>query len=71
MKYAIVRNNVYQMTVSGVLALGSSSPDPTDPDPEDSYYPGPNPDDEQEVYLKMELQVRHWVVRDQGDIKLK
>lgn len=71
MKYAIVRNNVYQMTVSGVLALGSSSPDPTDPDPEDEYYPGPNPDDEQEVYLKMELQVRHWVVRDQGDIKLK
>jgi hypothetical protein len=71
MKYAIVRNNVYQMIVSGVVALGSSSPDPTDPDPEDSYYPGPNPDDDNEVYLKMELKVRHWVVRDQGDIKLK
>jgi hypothetical protein len=66
MKYAVVRNNVYQMSVKGVYGLGSGSVDPTDPDPDDKYYPGPNPDDQQQVYLKMELQVRHWVVRNQG-----
>jgi hypothetical protein len=71
MKFAVVRNNVYQMKVAGVLGLGSSSPDPTDPDPEDTYYPGSNPDEDQEVYLQMELQVRNWVLRDQGTILLK
>jgi hypothetical protein len=71
MKFAVVRNNVYQMKIAGVEALGSASPDPTDPDPTDTYYPGPNPDEDIAIYLKMELQVRHWVLRDQGDIKLK
>jgi hypothetical protein len=67
MKYAVVRNNVYQMKIKGVAALGSSSWDPTDPDPLDGYYPGPNPDEEREIYLKMELDILKWVVRTQGE----
>lgn len=71
MKFAIVRNNVYRMTVSGVSGLGSGSVDPTDPDPTDTYYPGPNPDEDREIYLNVKLDILNWVLRDQGDIVLK
>jgi hypothetical protein len=71
MKFAVVRNNIYQMQISGVSALGAGSVDPTDPDPTDTFYPGPNPDEDKEIYLKMELQILNWVLRDEGTITLK
>jgi hypothetical protein len=66
MKFGVVRNNIYHMEIAGVNALGSPSVDPTDPDPTDYYLEGPNPDEDEEVYITMQLQVRHWVVRNQG-----
>jgi hypothetical protein len=59
------------MQISGVSALGAGSVDPTDPDPTDTFYPGPNPDEDKEIYLKMELQILNWVLRDEGTITLK
>jgi hypothetical protein len=73
MKFAVVRNNVYKMQIAAVSAIGSASPDPTDPDPTDPEKQGPNPDEEEEAYVTMQLQVRYWVVRtqDNGSITLK
>ncbi|WP_075555635.1 Mfa1 family fimbria major subunit [Parabacteroides timonensis] len=64
MEFSIVRNNVYQLHVSGVSALGDPLP----------FTPGesePGTDVESEnIYIKVELYVRDWVKRNQGSIIL-
>ena len=61
MEFCIVRNNVYQLKVTGVQALGEPLPFT---DPEDT------PDKEAKVYLTVQIYVKNWVVRNSGDIIL-
>lgn len=61
MEFAIVRNNIYDMTVTGISGLGLSGaekPDPGKDDEEDKYY------------LNVEIYVKNWVVRKNSDIIL-
>lgn len=50
MEYAIVRNNIYRLNISGVYRLGgevpfpAADPEPTPPDDPDDPTPGPDPD---------------------------
>ena len=53
MEFAIVRNNYYKITVTDIAGLG------------DTDIPiVPDKPDEGETYLKVELKVRSWIVRD-------
>ena len=61
MEFAIVRNNIYDMTVTRISGLGLSGaekPDPGKDDEEDKYY------------LNVEIYVKNWVVRQNNDIIL-
>ena len=64
MEFAIVRNNVYQLEVSGIKDLGD--PLPFTPGKDDPN----NPDKETEVYIVVKLYVRNWVLRSNSDIIL-
>lgn len=61
MEFAIVRNNIYDMSVGGVKRLGLAGTD--EPDPE-------NPNETKEVYLTVNLFVKDWVVRSNSGIIL-
>lgn len=61
MEFAIVRNNIYDMTVKEISGLGLSGaekPDPGKDDEEDKYY------------FNVELYVKNWIVRNNNDIIL-
>lgn len=61
MEFAIVRNNIYDMTVTGISGLGLSGaekPEPGKDDEEDNYY------------FNVEIYVKNWVVRQNSDIIL-
>ncbi len=63
MEFCIVRNNVYRLNVTGIDGLGMADPfDSTDK---------PDEGEEEGYYLKVELYVHDWVVRDNGSIILK
>lgn len=64
MEFAIVRNNVYQLQVSGIKDLGD--PLPFTPGKDDPN----NPDKNTEIYIVIKLYVRNWVVRSNSDIIL-
>ncbi len=60
MEFAIVRNNVYKLSVETINRLGhprnpDNDPDPFDPD---------DPDEDSRVYLNVDLKVIPWVVRE-------
>ena len=59
MEFGIVRNNLYRLLVTNVSGLGYQEPNV-------------NPDipDEGETYLKVVLNVKPWIVRDQTNIEL-
>lgn len=59
MEFAIVRNNLYRLTVTNISYLGPGTPNPV-----------PDTPDEGESYLKIELNVKPWIVRDQNNIVL-
>lgn len=59
MEFGIVRNNIYRLLITNVSGLGSHTID-TDPDIAD----------EGETYLKVMLNVKPWIVRDQTNIVL-
>ena len=59
MEFAVVRNNVYKLSVTKINRLGhprytENDPDPVDPD---------TPDEKGDVYLKLSVDVLPWVVR--------
>lgn len=61
MEFAIVRNNIYDMTVTGISGLGLSgveTPEPGKDDEEDKYY------------FNVEIYVKNWIVRTNNDIIL-
>lgn len=61
MEFATVRNNVYQIAVTGVDRLGLPHPfDDVD-----------EPNEGGDVYLQVTLYVKDWVIRNNGDITLK
>lgn len=64
MEYAIVRNNVYQLQVSGIKNLGDPlpfTPGVDDPD---------NPNKETDIFILVNLYVRNWVKRSNTGIIL-
>ena len=61
MEFCIVRNNVYQLNVTGVNALGYPLPFITDED---------TPVESQSVFLTVEIYVKDWVVRSNDNIIL-
>jgi hypothetical protein len=63
MEFGIVRNNLYRMLVTGVTDLGRGGETELPPIVPD------NPD-EGEAYLKIELNVKPWIVRDLTNIVL-
>lgn len=63
MKFAVVRNNWYQVTVTDIQTVGR----PTDePDPYSV-----TPDEESSVWLKVSLKVRDWTLRKDTGVTLK
>lgn len=64
MEFAIVRNNVYQLDVTGIRDLGDPLP----------YTPGKddpaNPDESSEVSILVNIYVKNWVVRKNDNIIL-
>lgn len=67
MEFAVVRNNVYKLSVEAIYRFGypeGETPDPETPDEEDPKEdPGPDPEPDPEVFLKVNVQVLPWVVR--------
>lgn len=61
MEFAIVRNNIYDLTVKGMNSWGFSGTDI--PDPVD-------PGEDGTARINVELYVKNWVVRSNGDIIL-
>jgi hypothetical protein len=59
MEFAIVRNNLYRMLITGVSDLGDGG-----------SIIDPNTPDEGETYLKVVLNVKPWTVRDLTNIVL-
>ncbi len=73
MEYAVVRNNVYKLSVTDITGFGHPTPpagedDPNGPDPNPDPDPDPvtpdNPDETQDVYLKVDVEILPWVVRE-------
>lgn len=59
MEFAIVRNNVYKLSVTTINRLGHPRNPDNDPDPFDPE----QPDEDPRVYLTVDLKVLPWVVR--------
>lgn len=59
MEFAVVRNNVYKLSVTGVNKFGHPTDPDDDPDPENPE----DPDEEDDVYFKVAVEVLSWVVR--------
>ena len=61
MEFAIVRNNIYDMTVTRISGLGLSGAEKPDPDKDD---------EDEKYYFNVEIYVKNWVVRSNSDIIL-
>jgi len=59
MEFAVVRNNVYKLSVTGVNKFGHPTNPDDDPDPENPE----DPDEEDDVYFRVAVEVLPWVVR--------
>ncbi|MBR2035692.1 MAG: Mfa1 fimbrilin C-terminal domain-containing protein, partial [Prevotella sp.] len=65
-RYGVVRNNWYELNVTGISAIGSAeipTDEPTDPTNPD------NPDDEQDQYIAFQINILSWAKRTQ-DVEL-
>ena len=59
MEFAVVRNNVYKLAVTGIKQLGHPRIPENDPDK-----PKPDtPDESSDIYITVTCQVLPWVVR--------
>lgn len=76
MEFAVVRNNVYKLMVNNIKGYGHPLPwdpttPPTDPDPDPNPDPDPdpdpidpdNPDERNDLYIEVNVEVLPWVVR--------
>lgn len=61
MEFGIVRNNIYDLTVTGISGFGISGTDKPDPE---------QPVEKDNFYLQVNLYVRNWVVRSNSGIIL-
>lgn len=64
-RYGVVRNNWYELNVTGISAIGSAeipTDEPTDPTNPD------NPDDEQDQYIAFKINILSWAKRTQDVI---
>ena len=59
MEYAVVRNNVYKLAVTGISKYGHPGDPAGDPDPETPT----EPDETEEIYFTVSVKVLPWVVR--------
>lgn len=59
MEFAVVRNNVYKLSVIDINRLGHPRLTENDPDPVDPK----TPDEKGDIYLKLDVEVLPWVVR--------
>lgn len=63
-RYGLLRNNWYQLQVTGIKQIGK--PVPGDPkDPNDPWNPD-TPDDEVENYISVKIHITPWALRKQG-----
>jgi hypothetical protein len=60
MEYSIVRNNVYKLKVLDIYSIGDGS-DSTDPD---------NPVESKKYYIKVNLNIKPWIIRSNEEIHL-
>ena len=61
MEFGIVRNNIYDMSVSAINTLGLSGIDKPEPDKDD---------ENEEYYFNVRILVKNWVVRSNTGIVL-
>lgn len=61
-RYGVLRNNWYQLEVTGVAAIGASTPDELDVNNDDT------PDDNLKRYISCKINALSWAVRKQGTI---
>lgn len=67
MEFAVVRNNIYKLTVSKIAKLGYTN-DPTepttDPDPEVDPPTPDLPDEDSKAYMEVKVEILNWTVRE-------
>ncbi len=67
MEFAVVRNNVYKLSVSQIVKYGHPVDNTTpDPDPEEPN----NPDESEAAYVRLAVKILPWTVRINEGIKL-
>lgn len=59
MEFAVVRNNVYKLAVTGIKQLGHPRIPENDPDPKDPD----DPDESSDIYITLSVEVLPWAVR--------
>jgi hypothetical protein len=70
MEFAIVRNNLYSLKVQDILIPGKPVTNPDVPGP-DGPKPDPTPDEYWEIYMKVTMNVKPWIVRNNESIILQ
>lgn len=64
MEFAVVRNNVYKLSVTEINRFGHPyNPDPENPDPDPDPEDPDDPDEELKYYFRVAVKVLPWVVR--------
>ena len=67
MEFAVVRNNVYKLSVEAIYRFGYPEGETPDPETPDEEKPTPDPDEpdpeDPKVFLKVKVEVLPWVVR--------
>lgn len=68
MEFAVVRNNIYKLTVSKIAKLGYTNdptePPTTDPEPEVDPPTPDLPDEDSKAYMEVTVNILNWTVRE-------
>ena len=68
MEFAVVRNNVYKLSVDAIFRFGYPEGETPDPETPDEEKPTPDPDEpdpeDPKVFLKVNVEILPWVVRE-------
>lgn len=62
-RYGVVRNNVYKVNINGITGPGSVV---IPGGPEDLYPEDPTPDDGEQGFVSVDIEILEWFVRTQG-----